>query len=43
MEGRTFISWNMVNWITVVLMVSIAFVVVAGAASIVRNNLPSAA
>jgi uncharacterized membrane protein YkvI len=40
MEG-TYISWNLVNWITVVLMVSIGLVLVAGASSVVRQNLPS--
>lgn len=38
-EGN-YLTWNMVNWITVVLMVSIGLVIVAGAASFVRANLP---
>lgn len=40
MEG-TYLSWNMVNWITVVLMVGIGMAVVAGVASLVRQNLPA--
>lgn len=41
MDGN-YITWNMVNWITVVLMVGIGMAVVAGVVSIVRQNLPSA-
>lgn len=39
MDGN-YITWNMVNWITVVLMVAIAAVVVAGVSSVIRQNLP---
>ena len=39
MEGN-YITWNMVNWITVVLMVAIGLTVSAGAISIIRNALP---
>ncbi len=39
MEG-TYLTWNMVNWITVVLMVAIGLAVAAAVASIVRNSLP---
>ncbi len=34
---RTFIQWNIVNWITVVLMVSIGMAVVQAAVSIWRQ------
>ena len=40
MEG-TYISWNLVNWITVILMVSIGLALTAGVVSIVRQNLPT--
>lgn len=39
MDGN-YITWNMVNWITVVLMVGIGMAVVAGVVSVVRQNLP---
>jgi len=41
MEG-TYISWNLVNWITVVLMVAIGLAVASAAVSLVRQNLPTA-
>lgn len=40
MEG-TYITWNMVNWITVVLMVTIGLAVSAAVVSIVRSNMPA--
>lgn len=42
MDGN-YITWNAVNWITVVFMVAIGAVLAAGIASIVRQNLPTAA
>lgn len=38
-EGN-YLTWNVVNWITVLLMVSVGLVVVAAAASLVRQHLP---
>lgn len=41
MDGSNYITWNMVNWITVVLMVAIGLGATAAVVSLVRNNLPS--
>lgn len=40
--NENFISWNAVNWITVVLMVAIGMSIVGMVASFVRQGLPSA-
>ena len=40
--NENYISWNMVNWITVILMVAIGMTVIAGAASMVRTGLGNA-
>lgn len=40
MEGN-YISWNMVNWITVVLMVAIGLGISAAVVSLVRSQLPT--
>lgn len=37
---RTLIQWNIENWITVVLMVAIAYAVVGVVVSFVKRNLP---
>lgn len=39
MEGN-YITWNMVNWITVVLMVTIGLAVSAAVVSVVRQHMP---
>lgn len=36
-----YITWNMVNWITVVLMVAIGLALVGAISSLVRHNLPA--
>lgn len=38
---RTLIQWNVENWLTVVLMVAIAYAVVGIVVSFVTANLPS--
>ncbi len=38
--GESYLTWNIVNWITVVLMVAIGMAVVAAASSLIRSNLP---
>ena len=40
--NENYISWNMVNWITVILMVGIGMTVIAGAASMIRTGLGKA-
>lgn len=40
MDGSNYITWNMVNWITVVLMVAIGLGFTAAVVSLVRSNLP---
>ena len=40
--NENFISWNIVNWITVVLMVAIGMTLVGAVSSFVRQGLPSA-
>ena len=42
MAEGTYLSWNIPNWITVLLMVGIGMAVVAGGASLIRQALPSA-
>lgn len=36
---RNIISWNVTNWITVILMVGVGYVIVGGAISIGRQYL----
>jgi hypothetical protein len=38
---RVILDWNIVNWITVVLMVAIGMAIFGMFASFVRGNLPS--
>lgn len=38
--GESYLTWNIVNWITVVIMVAIGMTVVAAVSSIVRSKLP---
>lgn len=40
--NENFISWNIVNWITVLLMVAIGMTVIGAVASFVRQGLPTA-
>lgn len=35
---RTLISWNLPNWITVVLMAAIGYAVLGGVAQLVKRN-----
>lgn len=37
--GRAIISWNVTNWITVLLMVAVAYIVIGGAMSIGRQAM----
>ena len=39
-EGN-YLTWNMTNWITVVLMVAIGLTITAAVASFIRQGLPS--
>lgn len=39
--NENFISWNVANWITVVLMVAIGMALVGMASSLVRQGLPT--
>lgn len=42
MEGSNIISWNPANWITVVLMVGLAFVIVGAVARIIQQRKANA-
>jgi hypothetical protein len=37
---RVYLEWNIVNWITVVLMVVVFYAVIGGAVSLMRQYLP---
>ncbi len=37
-----YISWNVANWITVLLMVAIGMTVIGTVAAFVKNGLPTA-
>jgi hypothetical protein len=39
---ENYIQWNVVNWITVVLMVAVGWLIVGAGASLVRQGLPNA-
>jgi len=39
---RVIIQWNVVNWITVILMVSIGFLISGTVVAFLKTNLPSA-
>lgn len=39
---RTILSWNITNWLTVLLMVAIGYAVIGAAVSIGRQYLPGA-
>lgn len=41
MSERVTLTWDMPNWITILLMVGIGMGLVAAVASLVRQNLPS--
>jgi hypothetical protein len=43
MAEPVYLSWNIVNWITVLLMVAIGMAIVGFAASMLRQNLPGMA
>ena len=38
MDGDTIITWNATNWITVVLMVVLAFVIIGAVSQILRRG-----
>lgn len=42
MSDRVILQWNVVNWVTVVLMVAIAFLVSGTVMAFLKTNLPSA-
>jgi hypothetical protein len=37
---RTILSWNITNWITVVLMVAVGYAIFGAAVSFLRGNMP---
>lgn len=41
--NENFIQWNIVNWITVLVMVSVGMAVVGMVSSLIRQGLPAAA
>ena len=43
MAEPVYLSWNIVNWITVVLMVAVGMALIGFAASMARQYLPSGA
>lgn len=40
---RVIIQWNIVNWVTVVLMVSIGFLISGTVVAFLKSNMPSTA
>lgn len=39
---RTFVEWNVVNWVTVLLMVAVGTAIVGMVSQFIRTNVPGA-